>query len=241
MVFTELSEKCPPGDGLKTFRCYHLIADNIYNLLSSGHYQKSCNNITNNNSLLVPGFETDLNRNVSNNRIETVKQRDDNTPTSSNVNTRLKILDPLDITTQTDPPLIKDTTTQTDTPFIKDITTQTKNPPFIKDMSTQTRDSPFIDMSTQTTNTPIIKDMSTQTRKFLKPKQIKPKTTPKIKPKTFPKIKTNEIIGEYTPENINIIKKDRGIFTNNTKDNNIDSIQQPSQINSKAIIKKNHI
>jgi hypothetical protein len=73
------------------------IADNIYNLLSSGHYQKSCNNITNNNSLLVPGFEKDLNRNVSNNRIETVKQRDDNTLTSSNVNTRLKILNP-DIT-----------------------------------------------------------------------------------------------------------------------------------------------
>ena len=238
MVFTELSEKCPPADGLKTFRCYHLIADNIYNLLSSGHYQKSCNNITNNNSLLVPGFEKDLNRNDSNNRIETVKQRDDNTPTSSNVNTRLKILDPLDITTQTDPPLIKDITTQTDTPLIKDITTQTKNPPVIKDMSTQTRDSPFIDTSTQTTNTPIIKDTSTQTSKFPKPKQIKPKTTPKIKPKTFPKIKTIEIIGEYTPENINIIKKDRGIFTNNTKDNNIDSIQQPSQINSKAMIKK---
>ena len=28
MVFTEPSEKCP-GDGLKAFRCYHLIADNI--------------------------------------------------------------------------------------------------------------------------------------------------------------------------------------------------------------------
>ena len=88
-------------------------------------------------------------------------------------------------------------------------------------------------MSTQTTNTPIIKDTSTQTRKFLKPKQIKPKT--------FPKIKTNEIIGEYTPENINIITKDQESFTNNTKDNNLASTQQPSQNNSKAIIKKNHM
>ena len=62
MVFTEPPEKCP-GDGLKTFRCYHLIADNIYKLLSSGHYQNSCNNSTNNNnSLVIPGMTESINK-----------------------------------------------------------------------------------------------------------------------------------------------------------------------------------
>ena len=57
MVFTEPSEK-GSGDGLKGFRCYHLIADNIYKLLSSGHYQNSCNNIVNNsNSMVIPNQE----------------------------------------------------------------------------------------------------------------------------------------------------------------------------------------
>ena len=109
MVFTEQPEKCP-GDGLKTFRCYHLIADNIYKLLSSGHYQNSCNNFTNNN-------------NISNNCIEPVKQIDNNTQNNSGINSQLEITESnitpelasgIDNVTQTDSTVIKDRPTQTE-------------------------------------------------------------------------------------------------------------------------------
>ena len=94
MVSTEPSEKCP-GDGLKAFRCYHLIADNIYRLLSSGHYQNSCNNIINNsNSMVIPSQEKDLNRNISNNYIELARQTDNNNQNNSGVNVHSEITQP---------------------------------------------------------------------------------------------------------------------------------------------------
>merc|ERR1712074_363355 len=68
MIFTEPSEKCS-GDGLRGFRCYHLIPDNIYKLFSIGHYQNSCNNniVNNSNSVVVSIQEKNLDGNISNN------------------------------------------------------------------------------------------------------------------------------------------------------------------------------
>ena len=161
MVFTEPSEKCP-GDGLKTFRCYHLVADNIYNLLSSGHYQKSCNNITNNNSLVVPGLEKDLNINISNNCIEPVKQTDDNTQINSGINTQLETTESNIIP---EPSIGLDITTQTDSSVIKDGSTQTRRSSIVNDISLP----PY----NNTIKQPI--------KRYPKPKQLKPKPVSKLK------------------------------------------------------------
>ena len=54
MVFTPESSECG-GNPLKPFRCYHLIADNIFKLLNSN---QACNNSNkNNNSIQINGLE----------------------------------------------------------------------------------------------------------------------------------------------------------------------------------------
>ena len=57
MVFTPDSPECG-GKSLKTFRCYHLIADNIFKLINSN---QTCNNSNkNNNSIQINGLEKNV-------------------------------------------------------------------------------------------------------------------------------------------------------------------------------------
>jgi hypothetical protein len=57
MVFTEQTSKCG-GDPLKPFRCYHLIADNVFKLLNSS---QTCNNVNKNtNSVEINGLEKNV-------------------------------------------------------------------------------------------------------------------------------------------------------------------------------------
>jgi hypothetical protein len=166
MVFTEQPEKCP-GDGLKTFRCYHLIADNIYKLLSSGHYQNSCNNFTNNNnSLIIPGIEKDLNRNISNNCNELVKQIDNNTQNNSGINSQLEITE-----SNITPELASgiDNVTQTDSAVIKDRPTQTEKSSIVSYISSPPHNN--------TIKQPI--------KRYPKPNQLKPKPVSKTKKQTI--------------------------------------------------------
>ena len=82
MVFTEQSSKCG-GDSLKPFRCYHLIADNVFKLLNSS---QTCNNINKNtNSVEINGLEKNVNGYTKyNNSLEQTDVGVLNNPTNEN-------------------------------------------------------------------------------------------------------------------------------------------------------------
>jgi hypothetical protein len=74
MVFTEQSPNCG-GDPLKPFRCYHLIADNVFKLLNSNHLQNTCNNNNiNKNSFEINGIDKNASGYTNDNK--TPKQTD---------------------------------------------------------------------------------------------------------------------------------------------------------------------
>ena len=68
MVFTEQSPNCG-GDPLKPFRCYHLIADNVFKLLNSNHLQNTCNNNNiNKNSFEINGIDKNASGHTNDNK-----------------------------------------------------------------------------------------------------------------------------------------------------------------------------
>lgn len=74
MVFTEQTSNCG-GDPLKPFRCYHLIADNVFKLLNSNHLQDTCNNNNiNKNSFEINTMEKNASGYTNGNK--TLKQTD---------------------------------------------------------------------------------------------------------------------------------------------------------------------
>ena len=83
MVFTDQSSNCG-GDPLKPFRCYHLIADNVFKLLNSNQTQNTCNNNNiNKNSFEINGIDKNVSGYTNDNK--TLKQTDIlNNPSNEN-------------------------------------------------------------------------------------------------------------------------------------------------------------
>ena len=94
MVFTEEKSSCG-GDPLKPFRCYHLIADNVFKLLNSNQTQITCgaNNI-NKNSFEISGVEKIDDGYTPNNKI--LKQTDNlnNQPNENQLGDTNPVLQP---------------------------------------------------------------------------------------------------------------------------------------------------
>ena len=211
MVFTEQSSKCG-GDPLKPFRCYHLIADNVFRLLN---FSRTCNNINNNtNSVEINGLEKNVNGYTTYNK--SLKQTDVgilNNPTNG---------DPSD----TNNPISQQQTNYTVKPQLSDINSDPN-----QHVKLQSGDIP----PTQSQNTTRKQFDGVKN----KSKNTPSKLTYKRKTKKIP-VKFNQKDFEDTPSNKNFINNSASnisVDTPNPKQSNFKSVSKKNSYTEKQIFK----
>ena len=204
MVFTEQSSKCG-GDPLKPFRCYHLIADNVFKLLNSS---QTCNNINKNtNSVEINGLEKNVDGYTTYNK--SLKQTDVgilNNPTNG---------EPSD----TNNPILQQQTDHTVKPQLSNINTDPKQHVKLQSGVIPPTHSP----NTTRKRYDGVKN---------KPKNTTSKLIYKRKIKKIP-VKFNQKDFEDTPSNTNFINNSIGgnsVDTPNPKQSNLKSVSKKIRV-----------